>query len=181
MTGIDKERVKESVKRLVSAGTIDKKFANLKDKMAPFEKGDYVKFTDAVYDAYTKGLYYSDNVFKISQIKADGTLRLVDIDEDVPIKDVEAIPMDGIHDRNLYYDPIIMASNVAPGQPVPVHHSQRHVYYLDGLENTKYNNNTLRQIVLDHSCQFVHEVQHCLRDEINNDDLKLNETIKAKM
>lgn len=181
LTGLDIKRVKESVIRLVSAGSIDKRFENLKDRMDPFEKGDYVKFTDAVYESYTKSVYYSDNIFKITQLKADDTLKLVDIDDDVPIKDIEAIPVDGVHDRNIYYDPVIAASYVAPGQPVPVHHSQRHVYYLDGLDNTRYNNKTLRQIVVEHNCQFVHEVQHCLRDEINNDDLKLNETIKAKM
>lgn len=181
MTGLDIERVKESVKRLVSAGTIDKKYAKLKEKMDPFEKGDYVKFTDAAYYAYTKSLYYSDNVFKISQIKEDGTLRLVDIDEDVPIKDVEAIPIDGIHDRNLYYDPIIMASYVAPGQPVPVHHSRSGEYYMDGLENTRMQNGkTFKAIVTENNCQFVHEVQHCLRKKVNNDDLKLNKQIKRE-
>ena len=52
---------------------------------------------------------------------------------------------------------------------------------MDGLENTRFENKTLRQLVEERNCQFVHEVQHCLRDEINNDDLKLNETIKTSM
>lgn len=182
ITGLDIERVKESVNRLISAGVIDKKYEKLKDRMDPFEKGDYVKFTDAVYDSYTKSVYYSDNVFRITQIEADGTLRLADIDDEVPIKDVEAIPIDGIHDRNLYYDPIIMASYVAPGQPVPVHHSRSGEYYMYGLENTRMQNGkTFKAIVDEKNCQFVHEVQHCLRKKVNSDDLKLNKQIKREM
>lgn len=182
ITGLDIDRVKESVKRLLSTGVIDKSYMRLKDSMDPFEKGDYVKFTDAVYDSYTKSVYYSDNVFKITQINADGTLMLTDIDEVVPIKDIEAIPIDGIHDRNLYYDPIIMASYVAPGQPVPVHHSRAGEYYMEGLENTRMQNGkSFKAIVTENNCQFVHEVQHCLRKKVNNDDLKLNKQIKQKM
>ena len=136
---------------------------------------------DSAYDEYTKSVIYTDNVFRIVKLLDNGSLRLADIETDVHRSNVEAIPVDGVHDRNIYYDPIIAASYVAPGQPVPVHPSQRGVYYLDGLEKTKYNNKTLRRIVEEKNCQFVHEVQHCLREEVQNDDLKLNETIKTKM
>lgn len=180
LTRLDLGRVKESITRLVSNGTIDKKYLDLKDRMDPFEKGDYVKFTDGVYDAYTKSVYYSDNIFKITQIKMDGSLRLADIEGYVPIQDIEAIPVDGEHDRNLYYDPIIMAPYVSPGQPLPVLNSHSGEYYMDGLENTRMpDGNTIKSVVLQNNCQFVHEVQHCLRRKLQKDDLKLNISIKA--
>ena len=121
-------------------------------------------------------------VFKIVKVLNDGSLKLADIEVAVPRENIEAIPIDGIHDSNIYYDPIIAASYVEPGQPVSVHHSQSGRYYLDGLANTRLENKkTLKQIVEEHDCWFVHEVQHCLREIVNKDDLKLNETIKTNM
>lgn len=182
LSGLDIVRAKESVGRLLSKNLIEGKYSSMKDEMEPFEKGDYVKFVDSVYEAYTKAVYYSDNVFKIVKVLNDGSLKLADIEVAVPRKNIEAIPIDGIHDSNIYYDPIIAASYVEPGQPVPVHHSQSGRYYLDGLANTRLENKkTLKQIVEEHDCQFVHEVQHCLREIVNKDDLKLNETIKTNM
>lgn len=179
LSGLDIVRAKESVARLSSKNLIEGKYSSMKDRMEPFEKGDYVKIVDSSYEAYTKSVFYSDNVFKIVKVLDDGSLKLADIEVEVPRNNIEAIPIDGIHDRNLYYDPIIAASYVASGQPTPVHHSPSGVYYMDGLENTIFKNKTLRQLVEERNCQFVHEVQHCLRDEINNDDLKLDETIKT--
>lgn len=180
LSGLDMTRAKESVTRLLSGNLINKRYASLKDKMASFEKGDYVKFVDSVYESYTKAVFYSDNVFRIVSVLDNSSYKLADIEVDVPENDVEAIPVDGVHDRNIYYDPIIAAPYVALGQPVPVFHSQRGVYYLDGLSNTTLGNKkTLRQVVEEYDCQFVHEVQHCLRKEMQNDDLKLNKTIKS--
>lgn len=34
---------------------------------------------------------------------------------------IEAIPLDGKHDQNIYYDPIIAASSVLPEEPIPIH------------------------------------------------------------
>ena len=181
LSGLNETRAKESVARLVSSNKVDKKYVAMKNKMEPFEKGDFVKIVDSVYEAYTKDVIYTDNVFKIVKLLDNGSVKLADIKVEVPRNNIEAIPMDGVHDRNIYYDPIIAASYVAPGQPIPVHHSQHGVYYLDGLERTRYNDKTLRQIVEEYNCQFVHEVQHCLREEINSDDLKLDETIKRSM
>lgn len=181
LSGLNEARAKESVARLVSGNKVDKKYAAMKDKMEPFEKGDFVKIVDSVYEAYTKDVIYTDNVFKIVKLLDNGSVKLADIEVPVLRNNIEAIPIDGVHDRNIYYGPIIAASYVATGQPIPVHHSSRGVYYLDGLERTRYNNKTLRQIVAEYNCQFVHEVQHCLREEINSDDLKLDETIKRSM
>ena len=164
LSGLAIGRAKESVARLSSKNLIEGKYSSMKDRMEPFEKGDYVKIVDSFYEAYTKSVFYSDNVFKIVKVLDDGSLKLTDIEVEVPRNNIEAIPIDGIRDRNIYFDPIIAASYVAPGQPAPVHHSPRGVYYMDGLENTRFENKTLRQLVEERNCQFVHEVQHCLRD-----------------
>lgn len=126
-------------------------------------------------------MYYSDNLFKIIEIKSDGLLRLTDIEQDIQIKDVEAIPVDGNYDRNLYYDPVIAASYVAFGHPVPGHHSPVGEYYMDGLGRMWLNKKTLKDIVEEHNCKFVHEVQHCLNSVVHRDDLKLDKTIKTNL
>lgn len=181
LTGISLVRAKESVERLVAAGSIAPAFKQMKELMETFEKGDYVKFRETVYGGYTKNVFYSDNVFRIIEIKQEGLLRLSDIENDVPQKDVEAIPIDGIHDRNIYYDPIIAASYVAPGQPIPVHKSPAGEYYMEGLERTRLDKKTLKSIVEEHDCRFVHEVQHCLKRVLHRDDLKLDKTIKSNL
>ena len=180
ITGISKERVKNALWRLVSTGRIDKRFENIKDKMDGYEPGDYVKIIDSKYNKYAKDLYYSDNVFKIFSID-NGQIRLSDIENNVNLMDIEAIPIDGIHDRAIFYDPPISASYVNHGESVPFTKNAMDEYYMDGLGQTSEdsNKNTYKKMVLEENCQFVHEVQHLLRRISKNDHLKLNKTIKA--
>lgn len=177
-SGLDIVRAKNAIARLVSRGLIDKRFNMLKEKMDSFEIGDFVKLNNEVYDMYTKDLYYSDNIFKITEIKDGGSYRLANIAIDVPQKDIEAIPIDGKNDRNIYYDPIIAAPFITAGNPVPSYSQDPTEYYMDGLKKTIYENKSLRAMIEKNNCQFVHEVQHFLRNK-GGDYLKLNESIKS--
>ena len=177
--GIGINRAKESVRRLVDSGAIDSRYLSLKERMQPYQVGDFVRIVDDKYDSYSKSLYYSDNIFKVVEFTNDGSVKLMDIQSSVPQVDIEAIPIDGVHDRTLYYDPVVAASYVAPGQSAPVHHSHAGEYYMDGLENTKLEGKkTLKSMVEKNNCQFVHEVQHSLRKLFHQDGLKLDHSLK---
>lgn len=176
LTGIDIDRIKDSVTRLVNGKKIDKKYAAMKETMEPFEKGDYVKLIDDSYDTYAKNLYYSNNVFEIDGIEKDGTYKLSDIDINVPRKDVEAIPIDGKHDRNIYYNPPVISFNYS----TPLPHVDEDEYYMDSLKSVLFDENkTLKTIVEENDCQYVHELQHYLRKIRSVDNLYLNKTAKS--
>lgn len=178
-TGIGLERAKKSVKRLVQTGVLESHFNAMKERIEPYEIGDYVRIVSKKFESYAASLYYTDNIFKVIEMNGEETVKLSGLKVLVPRNDIEAIPIDGIHDRGLYYDPVIAATYVADGEPVPVHHSRNDEYYMDGLENTKLEGGkTLKSVVQENDCHFVHEVQHCLRRAVNSDDLKLNHTIK---
>ena len=180
ITGLNITRLKAAVERLITKKQIDSKFGNLKDRMDPFEKGDYVKFLDEKYESYSKQVSYSDNVFKIVELLPKGSLKLADIKETVPLGDVEAVPMDREHDRGICYDPITMATIALPGQAVPPSHHDTSEYYMDAFENSRFEEKTLKEIVDRDNCQFVHEVQHSLRKRFGRDDMKLNKSIKDR-
>jgi hypothetical protein len=175
LTGIEINRVKASITRLVNEKKIDKKYATMKERMEPFEKGDYVKLIDESYNTYAKNLYYSSNIFEIDGIQKDGTYKLSDIEISVPRKDIEAIPIDGKHDRNIYYNPPVISID----HSTPLPHVDEDEYYLNSLKtDIMSEGKTLKNIVEENDCQYLHEVQHCLRRLNNNvDNLYLNKTI----
>lgn len=175
LTGIDIDRIKESVTRLVNEKKIDKKYAAMKETMEAFEKGDFVKLIDGSYDTYAKNIYYSNNVFEIDSIEEDGTYKLSDIEINVPRKDIEAIPIDGRHDRNIYYNP----PSISLGS-IPLPHVDEDEYYLNSLKSDFFDENkTLKTIVEENDCQYVHELQHHLRKKGSVDNLYLNKTGKS--
>lgn len=174
-SSMPKERVEASIKRLVAIGEIDEEYLNIKDRIDPFENGDLVKLTDAAFEKVKSQLIYSNNVFKILELSADGSVKLSDFSHPVSISDIEAIKINGIQDRDIYYDPIVAAPTVAYDAPAPVMRNHRGEYYMDGLANTTYDNMTFKQLVLESDCRYVHEVQHYLRKHFNSDDLKVDE------
>lgn len=103
--------------------------ATEKSKTEDFTRGDYVRILTGGYSKYAKDLYYKNNIFEIERIEGDQLffddnstmIKLKDIEELVPFGSIEAIPLDGKHDQNIYYDPIIAASSVLPEEPIPVH------------------------------------------------------------
>ena len=91
----------------------------------------------------------------------------------VDADDIEAIPIDGVHDRSIYYDPIVAASIIPPGGKIPVHRTD-YSYYMDKFENCyDVDKRTYAEVVRERGYQFVHEVQHWLNDEFDRDGLKI--------
>lgn len=100
-------------------------------------------------------------------------IKLKDIEELVPYRSIEAIPLDGKHDQNIYYDPIIAASTVLPEEPIPVH-NRDYSYFMDQFKNSFYEGKNYHELIKEQKCRYVHDVQHYLMDEFGEDDLKIH-------
>lgn len=138
-----------------------------------FVKGDIVKFID---EANVRPVYLH-NVVNLYQIISTNDSRAVlsrqfceAIETDQSL--ITGVKIDSIEDKPIYYDPVIMASIVWPGDPVPVHHKD-YTYYLDA-NATFPQNKRMKDFVRENGFTFVHELQHYLRDNFQTDDLKIN-------
>lgn len=137
-----------------------------------FVKGDIVRFKD---DSTTRPNFLTnrDNIFEIVSIEGSKVkLSQFCYDIETVLSELSPVRMDGVEDRSIYYDPIIAASYVMPGDPIPVHY-KNYTYYLDA--NARFDKNkTMRDFIKENGFTFVHELQHYLRDNYHNDYLKLN-------
>ena len=175
-TNIGIERIKKILIELVNAGQLSDRYAHLKASMEPFMLEDYVRLKKSTYDKLQKKPYYTNNVFKIKSLDLK-SIEVYDIDEKLEIGEVEPIPIDGIADKDLYYDPIIMASFIAPGQPVPVYKTD-YSYYMEKMKHCiDIDKKTYYDKIRQNDCQYVHEVQHFLREEAGEDRLRLHHNI----
>lgn len=137
---------------------------------------DFVRIRSEFYNKYEGKTIFAENVFEINEF-IDDKVRLIGLDSEVPISELEYIPIDGVSDKCIYYDPIIAPHYVAPGQPVPVHHTD-YSYYMEALERTidekgeSYANKVSKY-------EYVHQVQQFLRKRNKHEDLRINHNIKT--
>lgn len=169
------DNIKESLKRLCKKKLCNEFYANLKEEMEPLQNGDFIKLKDAKYKDIEDSLLFKVNIFKIKHIdEKKKEIELVDIDDKIPLDNIEAIPIDGKHDLRIYYDPIIAASIVGENDPLPVH-STDYRYYLEHFKNISIENEgTMYDKFKKKDLQFVHEVQHWLRQKWHENSLKIN-------
>ena len=139
-------------------------------------KGDMVRLdSDFHWNAKERGaLKYIENVFKMVDVLPDGMIQLDGCMESVPKDVVKAIPMDGIADADIYYDPVIAASIVQHGEQTPTYYTD-YSYYMDHFKRCKVEDKSFDTIVKEKNCQFVHEVQHWLRT-LHRDELKIKKS-----
>lgn len=138
-----------------------------------FVKGDIVKFVDDT-NARPDYLHHRENIFQIVSIDGSSVKlsRSFSPIVETDLSAITAVKMDGQEDRYIYYDPIIAASYVWPGEPVPAHHTD-YTYYLDA-KATFYPDKTMRDFIVENGFKYVHELQHYLREKYKSDDLKIH-------
>lgn len=141
--------------------------------MFNFEVKDIVRFVDET-KVRPDYLHNFVNIYQIHRIDGEKITLQRDYAEDIIVNrcDITGVPMDGKDDRFIYFDPIIMASIVMPGDPVPVH-NRDYTYYLDA-NVTFPHNKTMRDFIEENGFKYVHELQHYLREHYQTDDLKIN-------
>ena len=166
----------------ISLGRLSKKkqcnlfWANLKHQMETIKEGDFVRLHDNVYQQKLDSLSFKVNAFVVESIGQNpkDTIKLKGIENELSIGDIEAIPIDGIHDLCIYYDPIIAASYVGADGYVPAYNTD-YSYFIDNFKIRQVDGKgTLYNEMKKTNVQFVHEVQHWLSSELNDNGLKIN-------
>lgn len=142
--------------------------------MIEFGIGDIVKISDGSL-VKSDLLHRKVNLYFIRSFPTKDTVTLgrwsmedftIDTSKLAPVK------VDGEEDKSIYYDPVIAASTVAFGEPIP-EYKVDYSYYLDSMANTilVHEKKTLRDLIIEKGFVHVHEIQHYLR--VHNDDNSL--------
>lgn len=139
-----------------------------------FKVGDIVSLRNPSQFKKAGDVYgYDINLYKILAIGED-SVKLVDVENEVPISELKPVPVDGVADRWIYYDPMIAASIVFPGDEVSAHRTD-YSYYMDAFEHCfDEKKNTFKELVTKAKLIYVHEIQHYLKKRFHEDYLKIN-------
>ncbi len=139
----------------------------------PFKVGDIVKLKHPEQYRKTDDVYaYRLNLYKIASMGKD-TVRLESVEGEVPLGEMLPVPIDGVEDRWIYYDPQI-AAFFDFGDGVPAS-SRDYTYYMEAFERSCDGKRTYRELVEKAKPRYVHEVQHWLWKKYQDDGLKINE------
>lgn len=175
--------VKESLSRLYQQNKCSQFWLNLKEQMEPIQVGDIVRLNEAEYKKIVDSLTFKVNAFVVDYIdeKSDHAVKLKNVLSLMSAKSIEAIPIDGIHDLCIYYDPVLVASYVGPGEQLPQYRTD-FSYFIEHFKKIEVKGKgTLYDEMVKENVQFVHEAQHSLRREFHNDSLKINKTCPASL
>ena len=98
-----------------------------------------------------------------------GLCQIRGVERLIPASELEAIPIDGVADKSIYFDPVIAASTGSH----PIELSSNKSYYMEQFEHYSMEGKTYKEWVVQQGFQFVHEVQHWLREEFD-ENLAIN-------
>lgn len=152
----------------------ERKLVTFVRKMEDFKVGDIIQLKHPdmfkkTYDIYNYGI----NLYMITSI-GNNYVKLAGINKEIPKAELEPVTVDGVADRWIYYDPVIMAPFVFPGDEVPTFRVD-YSYYMDSFKRTYEDGQSFRDIIIKARLGYVHEIQHFLRKKFNHDYLKINE------
>lgn len=141
------------------------------------EKSEFNKMSkaDTVNLQYQEGDFvtYHDQVHEILSISKGGEITLSYKGETVYLNEIAPVKIDGIHDANIYYDPIVAAFTVAPDEPIPSV-TVNEQYYMESFKNDLLEEGgTLFEKVANCHFSYVHELQHWLLETQGQSGLKL--------
>ena len=170
-TGIADDKVRAAILRMKQKGELSDMEANIAERIPAYSKGDFVRIKEGEIDKYKIAEGHAFNLYEISSINGQ-ILRLKDVEDRVALDSVEAVPIDGVHDKKVYYDPIVAASIIPPGGKIPVHKTD-YSYFMKKFEDClDVDKRTFADIVRERDYHFVHEVQQWRREE-GDDGLKI--------
>lgn len=142
-----------------------------------YKLNDIVRLTNDAYSIYAKQVIWNENAFYILSFNNE-SVTLSDIKGNIPLSAIEPIPIDSVSDTCIYYDPAL-AADIDPNiMPTPTHNKDLS-YYIDGFDRMHIGNTTLKALFLKKGFQYVHQVQHWLREDHDCDGLKILQTIKS--
>lgn len=126
-----------------------------------FNKGEIVRIKDP-----TKyRIPYYKNIFKVID-SSENSYTFEYLENAVPANDVEAVPIDGVSDKRVYYNPIVNAAYLGKyGGKIdnPPLRKINYTYYWDILKKDSVTYNALKE----KNYEFVHEVQQFLKNQFS--------------
>jgi len=137
-----------------------------------FSIGDFIRLKNMSKWNTGRILNQEVNAFEINEIN-DQNIKIKNSNDIIPLSEVEPIPIDGESDLHIFYDPIIAANIISPGEEITVKNRDRKYYYdkflkcFDGFKN-------FQKLAEERNCKYVHEVQHLLRDKFQDNGLKID-------
>lgn len=140
--------------------------------MNDFKTGDFIRLKNVKSYKIDRVYGGTINIFEISNISP----RFVEIKnckEKIPYSEIEAIPINGLDDLQIYYDPIIAASFVRNGDPIPVRQVDKS-YYLETFKTCNYQGETFYDLVKKRKLEYVNDVQEFLRTEFQKSELEID-------
>lgn len=138
--------------------------------MENYTIGDIVRLK-RYYTSNSTRIKKEINLFKISNFEEEYII-LDYYKVKVHYQDIEPVPINGIDDKDIYYDPIIAGSFINPGDPAPII-KKDYSYYLDHFQRCRFSNYSFYELIHNKNLKYVHEVQHFLLDTFKHDDLKI--------
>ena len=115
--------------------------------MIDYQRYDIVRLKESKFNELKPQLWFKDNAFVISKVVNDNHVSIKELDEPVSVSDLRPMPIGKKYAGNIYYDPVIAASIVGPGDEIPVY-SRDYTYFLEAFERViEPDGTTLRQNV----------------------------------
>lgn len=148
--------------------------------------GDIVKMKNSIYEKnfseHPDNLIFRENIFTVGNISKDGQIMTRESNLPLTYNDIEAVLIDGVEDSVVYYDcKHTMATYVAPGQTVEPHRTD-YTYYIERFKRCyDVKGKSYYDWVMELGFQFVHEVQHWLKDKMRDDGLEIKHSIREEL
>jgi hypothetical protein len=139
--------------------------------MEAFKQGDFIRLRNIAAFHIERYSKETINIFEILSIEAEYA-SVIDINSKIPLSEIEPISINGKDDLKIYYSPIVMASIVEPGAPLPIRNKD-YSYYYDKFLRCTYKGKNYQELIRERDLKYVHEVQHFLLDEHNCKGLKI--------
>jgi len=143
-------------------------------EIEPFKVGDIIRLKDVNKFTNSRLLNKDVNAFEILVIE-DDYIKLTFHEDLIPSNEILPIPINGVDDIRIYFDPIIAAGTYFHNQNAKPHITD-YSYYMEHFKRffIQNKNNYLYDIIIKKGFKFVHEIQHYMREEQHGKALKIH-------
>lgn len=145
--------------------------------------GDIIRMKKSIYEKnlreHPDNLIYKENLFTVGNISMEGQVMTRESNLPLTYNDIEAVLIDGVEDSVVYFDSKhTMATYVSPDQTVEPHRTD-YTYYLERFKRCyDVKRVSYYDWVMELGFQFVHEVQHWLKDKMRDDGLEIKHSLR---
>lgn len=140
--------------------------------MENFRKGDFIRLKDLDRWQINRILGKKINIFEIENRSLE-YVKIINCTEEIPISEIKPIPINGIADFRIYFDPIIAASFIEEGEPIRIKQVDR-TYYLEAFKKHVYKGKKYIDLLKEQNLEYVHDVQNFLRREFKKSELRID-------